>query len=73
MESTLDLRQIVGILRKHILLIILSMIGFAIVAFGIAEFAMTPQYTSTTQLLVNQKKMLMIRRQHIKTNKLMSR
>lgn len=56
MESTLDLRQIVGILRKHILLIILSMIGFAIVAFGIAEFAMTPQYTSTIQLLVNQKK-----------------
>lgn len=56
MESSLDLRQMFGILRKHILLIVLSMIGFAIIAFGVAEFAMTPQYTSTTQLLVNQKK-----------------
>ncbi|WP_137598043.1 YveK family protein [Paucilactobacillus kaifaensis] len=56
MESTLDIRRMFGILRKHLLLIVLSMIGFAIVAFGVAEFAMPAKYTSTTQILVNQKK-----------------
>lgn len=56
MDSTLDIQRMFGILRKHWVLIILSMVGFAIVAFGVAEFAMTAQYTSTTQVLVNQKK-----------------
>ncbi|MCI1593397.1 YveK family protein [Heyndrickxia oleronia] len=56
MDTTLDLRQMFGILRKHIWFIIISTIGFAIIAFGVAEFAMTPKYTSTTQILVNQKK-----------------
>lgn len=55
MESTLDLRQMFGILRKHIWFIIISTVGFAIIAFGVAEFAMTPKYTSTTQILVNKK------------------
>lgn len=55
MDSTLNLRQIFGILRKHIWFIIISTIGFAIIAFGVAEFAMTPKYTSTTQILVNKK------------------
>ncbi|BAP84813.1 chain length determinant protein [Paucilactobacillus hokkaidonensis JCM 18461] len=56
MESTLDIRRMFAILRKHLLLIILCMVGFAIVAFGVAEFAMTAKYTSATQVLVNQKK-----------------
>jgi capsular polysaccharide biosynthesis protein len=55
MDTTLDLRQMFGILRKHIWFIIISTIGFAIIAFGVAEFAMTPKYTSTTQILVNKK------------------
>lgn len=55
MDSTLDLRQMFGILRKHILFIIIATIGFGLIAFGVAEFAMTPKYSSTTQLLVNQK------------------
>lgn len=55
MDSTLDLRQMFGILRKHIWFIIISTIGFAVIAFGVAEFAMTPKYTSTTQILVNKK------------------
>ncbi|GAX03830.1 exopolysaccharide biosynthesis protein [Secundilactobacillus pentosiphilus] len=55
MESTLDLQKMVGILRKHIVFIIIAVIGFGIIAFGVSEFAMTPKYTSTTQLLVNQK------------------
>ena len=55
MESVLDLRKIFVILRKHLTLIILTMVGFAVVAFGVAEFVMTPKYTSETQILVNQK------------------
>lgn len=55
MESTLDLRQMFGILRKHLVFIIVATIGFGLIAFGVAEFAMTPKYTSTTQILVNQK------------------
>lgn len=56
MDNILDLRKIIGILRKHWTLIVLTMIGFAVVAFGIAEFVITPKYTSTTEILVNQKK-----------------
>lgn len=55
MESTLDIQKLFGILRKHLMFIIFVTIGFGIIAFGISEFAMTPKYTSTTQLLVNQK------------------
>lgn len=55
MDSMLDIRQMFGILRKHLLLIVLSMIGVAVVAFGVAEFVMTPKYESTAQILVNQK------------------
>lgn len=55
MDSVLDIRQMLAILRKHLALIILSMVALAVVAFGVAEFLMTPQYTSTTQILVNRK------------------
>lgn len=55
MDSMLDIRQMFAILRKHLLLIVLSMVGLAVVAFGVAEFLITPQYTSTTQILVNRK------------------
>ncbi|WP_225352038.1 Wzz/FepE/Etk N-terminal domain-containing protein [Secundilactobacillus similis] len=72
MDSTLDLRQMFGILRKHIWFIIISTIGFAIIAFGISEFAMTPKYTATTQILVNQKRVL-ITDSLIKISKLMFR
>lgn len=55
MESTIDLNRMVGILRKHIVFIIVATIGFGLIAFGVSEFVITPKYTSTTQLLVNQK------------------
>lgn len=55
MESALDLRRMFDILRKHVMLIILTMLGFAVIAFGVAEFVITPKYTSETQILVNQK------------------
>lgn len=55
MDNMLDIRRLFSIFRKHLTLIVLSMVGCAVVAFGIAEFVVTPQYTSTTQILVNQK------------------
>lgn len=55
MDNMLDIRSLFSIFRKHLTLIILSMVGCAVVTFGIAEFVITPQYTSTTQILVNQK------------------
>ncbi|WP_203649336.1 YveK family protein [Secundilactobacillus yichangensis] len=55
MESNLDFQKMLGMLRKHLVFIIVATIGFGLIAFGVSEFAMTPKYTSTTQLLVNQK------------------
>lgn len=55
MESTLDFKKMLGILRKHLAFIIVATIGFGLIAFGVSEFAMVPKYTSTTQLLVSQK------------------
>lgn len=55
MDNMLDIRRLFSIFRKHLTLIILSMVGCAVVAFGVAEFVVTPMYTSTTQILVNQK------------------
>lgn len=55
MESTIDLKRMLGILRKHIVFIIVATIGFGLIAFAVSEFVMTPKYTATTQLLVNRK------------------
>lgn len=56
MENYLDLRQILGIIRKHIIFIIISFILCLIIAVGLEKFVITPQFTSTAQILVNQKK-----------------
>lgn len=56
MENYLDLRQILGIIRKHIIFIIISFILCLIIAAGLEKFAIIPQFTSTSQILVNQKK-----------------
>lgn len=55
MESSVDFQKMFGILRKHLVFITVAIIGFGLIAFGVSEFGMTPQYTSTTQLLVNQR------------------
>lgn len=56
MENYLDLRQILGIIRKHIIFITISFILCLIIAVGLEKFVITPQFTSTAQILVNQKK-----------------
>ena len=53
--NTIDLTQLIRICRKHIWALILWSVGLAIVGWGIASFAITPKYTSSAQILVNQK------------------
>ncbi len=54
-ENTIDLSQLLALCRKHIWALIGWSIGLAIVAWGIANFAIAPRYTATAQMLVNQK------------------
>lgn len=54
-NNTIDLVQILRICRKHIWALILWSIGLAIVGFAIADFVMPAKYTSSAQLLVNQR------------------
>lgn len=42
--------------KEHILSILIWTIGLGIIGFGLAEFVIQPKYTSTAQILVNQKK-----------------
>lgn len=56
MENYLDFRQILGIIRKHIIFIMISFILCLIIAVGLEKLVITPQFTSTAQILVNQKK-----------------
>lgn len=53
--NTIDLMQLLRICRKHIWALIFWSIGLAIVGFAIANFMMPAKYTSSAQLLVNQK------------------
>lgn len=53
-ENTIDLTQLLRICRKHIWALILWSVGLALVGWGVSEFAISPKYTSTAQLLVNQ-------------------
>jgi Capsular polysaccharide biosynthesis protein len=71
MENYLDLRQILGIIRKHIIFIIISFILCLIIAVGLEKFVITPQFTSTAQILVNQKKILQFQGQLFRISKLM--
>lgn len=71
MENYLDLRQILGIIRKHIIFIIISFILCLIIAVGLEKFVITPQFTSTAQILVNQKKILQFQGQLSRISKLM--
>ena len=55
-ENTIDLRRLWMLLRAHIWSIILWTIGLGAVGFILAAFVVEPKYTSTTQILVNQKR-----------------
>lgn len=55
-ENTIDLRRLWMLLRAHIWSIILWTVGLGAVGFILAAFVVEPKYTSTTQILVNQKR-----------------
>ena len=55
-ENTIDLRRLWMLLRAHIWSIVLWAIGLGAVGFILAAFVVEPKYTSTTQILVNQKR-----------------
>ena len=55
-ENTIDLRRLWMLLRTHIWAIIAWAVGLGAVGFVLAAFVVEPKYTSTTQILVNQKR-----------------
>lgn len=54
-ENTIDLTQLLQICLKHIWTLIIWSVGLAIVGWGVANFVISPKYTSSAQILVNQK------------------
>lgn len=54
-EQTIRLVQIVGMLRKHLKLISITTLVVFLVAIFATFFVMTPEYESTTEILVNRK------------------
>ena len=54
-ENTIDLTHLLELCRRHIWALVLWSIGLAVIGWGLAEFVVTPKYTSTAQMLVNQK------------------
>lgn len=54
-DNTIDLTHLLQLCRRHIWALIFWSIGLAVIGWGIAEYAVTPKYSSTAQILVNQK------------------
>lgn len=54
-DNTIDLTQLLHLCRRHIWALILWSVGLALVGWGIANFVISPKYTSSAQILVNQK------------------
>ena len=54
-EVTIDLRRLFILIRKHIISILIWMIGLGLIAYGVAEYVLVPKYTASTQLLGNRK------------------
>ncbi|NRO93643.1 YveK family protein [Lactobacillus helveticus] len=54
-DNTIDLTQLLQLCRRHIWALILWSVGLALVGWGLANFVISPKYTSSAQILVNQK------------------
>ena len=54
-DNTIDLTQLLQLCRRHIWALIIWSVGLALVGWGIANFVISPKYTSSAQILVNQK------------------
>lgn len=51
----ISLWQLLRIIKQHFLLIIVTTILIGGATFGVSKYALTPKYTSSAQILVNQK------------------
>lgn len=54
MEETISLKEIFGVIKKRLLLIIAFVIGAALIAAIVSYFVLTPTYQSSSQFIVNQ-------------------
>lgn len=54
MEETISLKEIFGVIKKRLLMIIAITLIAAMVAAGISYFVLTPTYQSSSQFIVNQ-------------------
>ncbi|MBT9059796.1 YveK family protein [Lactobacillus delbrueckii subsp. bulgaricus] len=54
-EVTIDLHRLFILIKKHIISILIWMIGLGLIAYGVSEYVLVPKYTASTQLLVNRK------------------
>lgn len=54
-KNTIDLGRLMVILRKHFKMLIVWTLLAGVLGFAIAQFAVVPKYTATTEILVNQK------------------
>ncbi|MDM8303808.1 YveK family protein [Limosilactobacillus vaginalis] len=54
-ENKIDLHRLIVVCRNHIKLFAIWTAIMAVFGFVVAEFIITPQYTASTQILVNQK------------------
>lgn len=54
-DNTIDLTQLLQLCRRHIWALIFWSVGLALAGWGIANFVISPKYTSSAQILVNQK------------------
>lgn len=54
-NDSISLWQIFEIVKKHFVLVLITTILVAGCSFAVSKYALVPQYTSSTQILVNQK------------------
>lgn len=54
-EQTIDLTRLLQICRKHIWALIIWSVGLAIIGWAVANFFVSPKYSSSAQILVNQR------------------
>lgn len=54
-QVTIDLRRFFILIKKHLISILIWMIGLGLIAYGVSEYILVPKYTANAQLLVNRK------------------
>ena len=55
-NNSIDLLRLWRLFKQHILSVIIWTVGLGIIGFALSEFIIQPKYSSSAQILVNQKK-----------------